>query len=223
MYICTSGRKSILILFLYLLLFIFTSCENPIMVWLLEPLAPQNHVHDWGEWTVTAAPTCTTAGEETRTCTLNEAHTETRPIAALGHDWGNWVVTKEPTITEEGEETRICARDPSHIERRPIYFNTAGINVTFAQIAEGSPSLDGSVVIFRSSANGITSFTFTVDNSEQYAGIAWYVYDLTVGGGTFTLNSSNIAYNMIGTHVLTLEVVKDGLLYTTVITFEVRP
>jgi hypothetical protein len=40
MYICTLKRKSLFILFLCLLLLIFNSCENPIMVKLLEPLAP---------------------------------------------------------------------------------------------------------------------------------------------------------------------------------------
>ena len=82
--------------------------------------------------------------------------------------------------------------------------------------------MGGPVVIYRSSANGRTSYTFTLDNPDQYTNIAWYVYSVTGSGGTFTLNSSNNAYNMIGTHVLTLEVIKNGLLYNVAITFEVR-
>jgi len=35
------------------------------------------HQHDWGPWTVTTAPTCTTAGVETRTCAVNLSHVET--------------------------------------------------------------------------------------------------------------------------------------------------
>jgi len=42
MYICISGRKSLFILFLCLLLFAFNTCENPIMVRLLDSLVPQN-------------------------------------------------------------------------------------------------------------------------------------------------------------------------------------
>jgi len=190
------------------------------------PIATPNHIHEWGEWTVTTPATCTIAGEETRICTLNSAHYETRPIAALGHDWGAWVVTKEPTITEEGEETRICKYDSSHIETRPIDrlpSGDAGINITFTQIAEGAPSLGGPVVIYRSPANGQTSYTFTLDNPEQYSSIDWYVDGIVTGSGeTFTISSSNAAYNMTGTHVLTLEVVKESLLYTAHITFEVR-
>ena len=221
-------RKSIFILFLCLLLLIFNACENPIMMKLLEPLAPQNnkpvetHIHNWDKWTVITAPTCTTAGEETRTCTLDATHIETRSIAALGHDWGEWIDTKTPTITEQGEEIRTCARDHSHTEKRPIYFTGASINITFTQIAEGSPSLGGPVIIYRSSSSGQTSYTFTLDNPTQYTSITWYVYNITESGRTFTLNSSNLAYNMIGTHVLTLEVIKDYKLYATTITFEVK-
>jgi len=179
--------------------------------------------HDWSEWTVITEPTCTTEGEEIRVCNLDPTHEETRTITALGHDWSEWIVTKEPTKTEEGEETRTCAHDSTHKETRPIpRISEAGISISFTQIAEGSPSLGGPVVIYRSSANGRTSYDFTLENPEQYTVINWYVYSVTGSGGTFTLDSSNISYNMIGTHVLTLEVVKGGLLYTTVITFEVR-
>ncbi|MDR2716465.1 MAG: hypothetical protein LBB89_00155 [Treponema sp.] len=44
------------------------------------------HTHTWGNWTQTTAPTCTTAGVDTRTCTLDPTHKETRAgAAALGH------------------------------------------------------------------------------------------------------------------------------------------
>jgi hypothetical protein len=56
--------------------------------------------HQWGAWTVITAPTCTTDGEETRTCILC-GRTETRSIPATGHNWSDWV--------ENGDEiTRIC-------------------------------------------------------------------------------------------------------------------
>ncbi|MBO4419072.1 MAG: InlB B-repeat-containing protein, partial [Oscillospiraceae bacterium] len=68
-------------------------------------LAPLGH--NFGEWTVTAAPSCTEAGEETRTCSRCDA-VETRPVEALGHDY-NAVVT-EPTCTEGGFTTYTCTR-----------------------------------------------------------------------------------------------------------------
>ena len=75
-------------------LFVLVAC-NP------EPA----HVHQWGEYVETAAPTCTESGIETRTCTLDITHTQTRSsVAALGHLWGKWAQTSETV------ETRICTR-----------------------------------------------------------------------------------------------------------------
>jgi len=42
-----------------------------------------NHVHTWGDWTVTTAATCSAAGVETRTCTQDASHKETRAVAKL--------------------------------------------------------------------------------------------------------------------------------------------
>jgi hypothetical protein len=77
-------------------------------------------MHQWGAWTVTSPATCTTAGVETRICSLDSTHKETKPINALGHDWGDWVVTTPATETEEGIETRTCKNDASHKENRPV-------------------------------------------------------------------------------------------------------
>ena len=65
--------------------------------------------HDFGDYIVTKAPTCTEAGEETAKCSRCEA-TDTKELVALGHDFGEYVVTKEATCTEAGEKTAICTR-----------------------------------------------------------------------------------------------------------------
>ncbi len=52
----------------------------------------EEHAHTYGEWTVTTEATCTSAGEETRTCT-ECGETEKRETSALGHSYG------EPTFT----------------------------------------------------------------------------------------------------------------------------
>jgi len=76
------------------------------------------HTHTWSAWTATTPATCTTAGVETRTCTTNPTHTETRPVDALGHDWGAWTATTPVTETTPGAETRVCKHDSSHTETR---------------------------------------------------------------------------------------------------------
>lgn len=74
--------------------------------------------HSWGGWTQITAPTCMGEGEETRVCSNDSSHTETRAIAATGHNWGEWKQTTAPTCTGEGEETRVCLNDSSHTEKR---------------------------------------------------------------------------------------------------------
>jgi hypothetical protein len=45
---------------------------------------PPAHTHVWGAWTQTKAPTETTDGEETRVCSLDPTHKETRILYATG-------------------------------------------------------------------------------------------------------------------------------------------
>ena len=70
--------------------------------------------HAWGDWHVTVEPKCETEGEETRVCTYDNSHFETRPVPALGHDWDEGIVIKEPTYWEEGLMLYTCRHDPSH-------------------------------------------------------------------------------------------------------------
>lgn len=65
--------------------------------------------HDWNDWTVTKAPTCTETGAERRTCKRGDAQ-EARAIDALGHDLAR-VEAVAPTCTEAGvAEHWVCSR-----------------------------------------------------------------------------------------------------------------
>ncbi|MBR6514754.1 MAG: hypothetical protein IKT46_07995, partial [Clostridia bacterium] len=52
----------------------------------VDPDVPTECTHEWGEWVVTVEPTETTAGVETRTCTLCGA-TEDQVVPKTGKDW----------------------------------------------------------------------------------------------------------------------------------------
>jgi len=100
------------IMLLILFAFIITSCPEPNGTSNQEP-NDTSHTHDWSKWSQTTAPTCTNAGVETRICSLDSSHKETRTdqnAPAIGHNFGTWIVTKEATKTIEGEETRACTR-----------------------------------------------------------------------------------------------------------------
>ena len=64
--------------------------------------------HTWGNWNVTTQPTCTTAGQQTRTCS-GCGETETQPVSATGHSMGLGAVTKPATCTTDGVITYTCA------------------------------------------------------------------------------------------------------------------
>ena len=63
--------------------------------------------HSFGEWGVTANPTCTAKGAEKRTCATC-GHGETREIPALGHAYDSAVTP--PGCTSEGYTTHTCSR-----------------------------------------------------------------------------------------------------------------
>jgi hypothetical protein len=76
-------------------------------------------------WTQTTAPTCTTTGVETGTCTSCD-YTETRTIDIV-HDFDfpaymhpqSWITTQFPTCSEAGEKHRTC-QDCGYTETEAI-------------------------------------------------------------------------------------------------------
>lgn len=64
--------------------------------------------HSFGNWTQSAAPTCTAAGEQTHTCgTCGQV--ETQAIAATGHSYDAGTVTTPATCTADGVKTFTCS------------------------------------------------------------------------------------------------------------------
>lgn len=64
--------------------------------------------HTWGDWVVTKAPTETTDGEQTRTCSVCGA-TETAPVPATSHTLvEDTTKTVAPTCTTDGQKVYKC-------------------------------------------------------------------------------------------------------------------
>ena len=102
-------RKTIIsILFIAIVIICLVACStsNEISESLSE--TPQ-HVHSFGEWTITKAATCTESGEQERICSCGEK--ETQPIAAVGHtvvvDAAVAATCTETGLTE-GSHCSVC-------------------------------------------------------------------------------------------------------------------
>ena len=78
---------SLSIVLLLIIFLIFSACSS-------GTTDPSVHNHTWGAWIVTKAANCTEPGIETRTCSLDSSHTETRDIDALGHDHTESLICK---------------------------------------------------------------------------------------------------------------------------------
>ena len=78
----------------------------------------EEHVHVYGEWAETTAPTCDKAGVETRSCACGES--EEREVAATGvHSYGPWTETKKATCGAKGERMRLCSC--GHVDKESIF------------------------------------------------------------------------------------------------------
>ena len=79
------------------------SCDMSIITDIISP----EHIHEYGEWTVSRKVNCLKDGTETRTCSCGEV--ETRTVKSPGHIPGEWNVTKDATCSEEGLRSNKCS------------------------------------------------------------------------------------------------------------------
>lgn len=86
--------------------------------------------HAFGDWERITEPTCTSMGEEKRTCT-SCGKTENRPIEMAAHTWSDtYTVQQAPTCTVAGSEARLCtvcsAADPDSYREIPAAGHSFG-------------------------------------------------------------------------------------------------
>ena len=105
----TFKKAGIFVALLALLCLFMTACSDS-----------EVHIHKWGEWAVQTEPTCTEEGTETRTCTNDAGHMESRSIAATGHDDGEWEVTLEATCETDGKRELRCKTDNALLNTETI-------------------------------------------------------------------------------------------------------
>lgn len=83
--------------------------------------------HNWGDWAETKAATCTARGTETRTCTYNSDHTQTRSTAMIAHTPGAAVRENEKaatcTVNGSYDEVVKCSVCKTEISRKTQTIN----------------------------------------------------------------------------------------------------
>ena len=77
--------------------------------------------HDWGEWEVTTPATCSAEGVETRVCSRDATHIETRAIAIDpdAHEWAE-IGRVAATCSAEGTVLYVCVHDADHEKTEPL-------------------------------------------------------------------------------------------------------
>lgn len=66
--------------------------------------------HTWSDWNTTQAPTCTSAGEGTRTCTsCGDCQTRVLPADHTAHSWGQWMPISGVDVNHPGAAARTCS------------------------------------------------------------------------------------------------------------------
>ena len=93
--------------------------------------------HNYGEWTTTLEPTCTTAGSKERVCSRDSSHKEVEEIAALGH-----VLENHPAVA--ATETEPGNYEYWQCTRCSKYFSDANGTTETTKQAVTIPATGGS-------------------------------------------------------------------------------
>ena len=65
--------------------------------------------HQWGNWIIDKAATCTEGGTRHRVCGRNSSHVESGTYGPNGHNWESaWTTDKEATCTSKGSKSHHC-------------------------------------------------------------------------------------------------------------------
>ena len=133
------------------------SCDNPTG-------GGGSHTHQWGEWAETTPAAATTDGVETRVCSLDPSHTETRPIPATLVNWV-WVLNDKGYIFKsDGSYVGVIETFPGYweVERTGTYV-PSGSTITFDKETQSPDySVTGNTLtITWSESLGIQTYTFT--------------------------------------------------------------
>ena len=104
------------------------------------------------------------------------------------------------------------------------------IDISVGHIIDGTPFPFGSIRISRTGIGFPVTETISINASDfdsgsirwEIAGVGHFSEETIIGSGSlFTLNATDVRYNSLGGHTLTLTVRKNGILYQREIPFTI--
>ena len=178
----------------------------------------QPHAHEWSDWTVTTAPTCTEAGVEERSCACGE--TETRETEALGHDFVDGTCTncgeQEEAPVAYGKLTGITGVGSSVDDTEPAFDKSVGNAFdgdysTFWATVPGGTLTDAYLIADLGGAFTIDKVEYTkrFDSAAQYnctGNLLDYIIEVSTDGETWTQVAAGATVD--GTTEITFEPVQ---------------
>ena len=193
--------------------FTCSNCSDSYTTDETEPLG-----HDWGDWTLTTPAGETTPGVETRVCSRDASHTQTRPVDPTGHKL-TLVQAKDPTETEPGNKAYYTC---SGCDK--IFEDEAGLTEITDKTSVVIPATGAPAVVNYTIADGEnytkesdTALTFTSD-ADFAKFVSVKVDGVIIDSTNYTAVSDNTKVTLkaayletlsVGTHTLTI-VFNDG-------------
>jgi hypothetical protein len=170
---------------------ITVSYQSKITTFTVTVHAP--HSHNWGNWETITQATCSEEGEESRHCTADPPHSETRPLPIdliNGHDY-QWQATTPATFTSEGVEKEICTHDATHTRgTRPIpqipFTSIADLGTWLTSQPENNASTPYTVKLNVSDLGGSSDTAGSAGYLLSYLSPYKKYVSLDLSGSTFT-------------------------------------
>lgn len=151
------------------------------------------HVHFFGGWETTLAPTCSDEGQKERSCICGEVEVASIP-AGGEHQLVGWAIGAPATESQNGEIYSVCANCDGRIDPRPIVYDKAdhltykvnddGISCTVTGFVSGKKQ---SALVIPDNADGyiVTNVSgFSYDSSITSVTLPYTL--IKIGGGAFS-------------------------------------
>ena len=89
-----------------------------VLMLLLASCVPMGHEHQYGEWRIQKAATCTEAGIKVSVCICGDKKTDTIPM--LAHTPSDWIIDKAASCKEDGLRHKECTECEVVVNIEPI-------------------------------------------------------------------------------------------------------